>query len=230
MSGVAGRRAVAAVEARDVCKSYRGVDAEPVLALDHVSLRVEAGEMVAVMGPSGAGKSTLLNVLAGLDRADSGTIAIAGSDITGMSDRRLTALRRERIGFVFQGFNLLPQLTAAQNIVLPFELARRRPDPQRLDRLAKVLRISDRLSHRPGELSGGQQQRIAVARALLPAPDIVFADEPTGALDSHSSAELLGFLRDAVDREGQSVVLVTHEDSAAAYADRTIQVVDGRTR
>ncbi|MFT4286557.1 ABC transporter ATP-binding protein [Nocardioides sp.] len=220
--------AALAVEAAEVRKSYLSALGERVVALDGVDLTVARGEMVAIMGPSGSGKSTLLNVLAGLDRADQGRILIGGTDITRLSDRRLTRLRRTRVGFVFQGFNLLPQLTARQNIVLPLELARRRADTARLDELVAVLGLGDRLEHRPGELSGGQQQRVAVARALLPRPDIVFADEPTGALDSQSSAELLGFLRRAVDTEGQSVVLVTHDQDAARWADRIVRIADGR--
>ncbi|MCB4207286.1 ABC transporter ATP-binding protein [Arthrobacter sp. UM1] len=216
-----------ALAARDLTKAYGRGEAR-VTALDRVSLEIPSGTFTAVMGPSGSGKSTLLHCLAGLDAADSGSILVAGTEIVGLSDDALTALRRDRLGFVFQSFNLVPTLTAAENIALPFSLAGRAVPRGRLEALAERLGIAERLGHRPGELSGGQQQRAAIARALLGSPDVVFADEPTGALDSASSRAVLGLLRQIVDEDGRTLVMVTHDDAAASVADRVIRMRDGR--
>jgi putative ABC transport system ATP-binding protein len=199
-----------------------------VHALRDVSLELERGRFAAVMGPSGSGKSTLLHVLAGLDRPDDGSVRIDGTEIVGLDDRRLTDLRRDEIGFVFQAFNLLPVLTAEENVVLPLRLAGRDVDQAWIDRLIDTVGLGDRRTHRPAELSGGQQQRVAIARALASRPAVVFADEPTGNLDSGSSAEILELLRRSVDDFGQTVVMVTHDPAAAAVADRTITLADGR--
>ncbi|HEX6444856.1 MAG TPA: ABC transporter ATP-binding protein [Streptosporangiales bacterium] len=199
-----------------------------VRALDGVDVDVAAGTFTAIMGPSGSGKSTLMHCLAGLDRPSSGTVRIGDTDITRLKDKRLTLLRRDRIGFVFQSFNLLPMLTAQQNIVLPAELAGRRPDKEWLRQIVGVLGLADRLGHKPAQLSGGQQQRVACARALLGRPDVVFADEPTGNLDSRSGAEVLGFLRRSVREMNQTIVMVTHDPNAAAYADRVLLLADGQ--
>ncbi|MGH1563758.1 ABC transporter ATP-binding protein [Mumia sp. DW29H23] len=216
-----------AARARDLVKTYGRGQAQ-VRALDGVDLDVERARLTAIMGPSGSGKSTLMHCLAGLDTPTSGDVEVAGVELGDLDDNALTRFRREHVGFVFQAFNLLPTLTARQNILLPLDLAGRQPDLQRLDTLVEVLGLGDRLSHRPSELSGGQQQRVAIARALLPSPDVVFADEPTGNLDSRSSAEVLGFLRRSVDELGQTVVMVTHEPTAAAHADRAVLLRDGR--
>jgi putative ABC transport system ATP-binding protein len=205
-----------------------GTGETAVHALRDVSLELERGRFAAVMGPSGSGKSTLLHVLAGLDRPDDGSVLIDGQEVVGLDDKRLTDLRRDRIGFVFQAFNLLPVLTAEENIVLPLRLAGRDVDQSWIDRLIDTVGLDDRRTHRPAELSGGQQQRVAIARALASRPAVVFADEPTGNLDSHSSAEILDLLRHSVDGLGQTVVLVTHDPAAAAMADRTITLADGR--
>ncbi|MEU1315331.1 ABC transporter ATP-binding protein [Streptomyces tibetensis] len=197
-------------------------------ALDGVSLAFPAGTFTAVMGPSGSGKSTLLQCAAGLDRPTSGSVAVAGTELTGLSERRLTLLRRERVGFVFQAFNLLPSLTAEQNVALPLRLAGRRVPASRVRQALGQVGLADRARHRPAELSGGQQQRVALARALITRPDVLFGDEPTGTLDTRTGREVLGLLRDMVDREGQTVVMVTHDPVAAAYADRVIFLVDGR--
>ncbi|GIH12381.1 ABC transporter ATP-binding protein [Rugosimonospora africana] len=217
----------AAVSMNELVKVY-GTGDTAVRALDRVSVTFGAGEFTAIMGPSGSGKSTLMHCAAGLDTVSSGTVAIGSTQITGMSDKALTRLRRERVGFVFQSFNLLPTLTAAQNIRLPLELAGRRADRQWYDTVIDVLGIRSRLEHFPAQLSGGQQQRVACARALLPRPDVIFADEPTGNLDSRSGAEVLGFLRDSVRELGQTVVMVTHDPNAASYADRVVLLADGR--
>jgi putative ABC transport system ATP-binding protein len=217
----------AASAAVDLVKVY-GTGPTAVRALDGVTVGFERARFTAIMGPSGSGKSTLMHCLAGLDRVTSGQAMLGGTDLTRQPDRVLTKVRRERIGFVFQAFNLLPQLTAAQNITLPLDLAGRRPDPALYDHVVGVLGLGDRLRHRPSELSGGQQQRVALARALLARPDVVFADEPTGNLDSRTGAEVLAFLRSSVRELGQTVVMVTHDPGAAAYADRVVLLADGR--
>ncbi|MGW0227775.1 ABC transporter ATP-binding protein [Actinopolymorpha singaporensis] len=216
-----------AASAVDLVKTY-GSGPTAVRALDGVSLEFGTGQFTAIMGPSGSGKSTLMHCLAGLDAATSGSVVLGGTDLTKLSDRQLTVLRRERVGFVFQAFNLMPTLTAEQNITLPLELAGRRPDADWLATLVDVLGLGDRLRHRPSELSGGQQQRVAIARALASRPDVVFADEPTGNLDSRTGAEVLSFLRQSVREFGQTVVMVTHDPVAASYADRVVLVADGR--
>jgi putative ABC transport system ATP-binding protein len=205
-----------------------GTGEAAVRALDGVDVEIEERRFVAVMGPSGSGKSTLMHVLAGLDRPTSGTVEIAGTEITTLDDKALTVLRRDKIGFVFQAFNLLPVLTAEENILLPLSIAGREPDREWVDRLIDTVGLRDRLTHRPSELSGGQQQRVAVARALASRPAVIFADEPTGNLDSSSSREVLALLRHAVDEFGQTVVMVTHDADAAQIADETIEMADGR--
>jgi putative ABC transport system ATP-binding protein len=196
-------------------------------ALRGVSVSFAPGEFAAIMGPSGSGKSTLMHILAGLDRPTSGEVIIDGTPLGDLDDRRLTELRRDRIGFIFQAFNLLPVLTARENIVLPLEIAGRKPDEEWLERLIATMGIADRLTHRPSELSGGQQQRVAIARALASRPAVVFADEPTGNLDSAASEEVLRILRRSVDEFGQTVVMVTHENHAAGFADRVLDMADG---
>jgi putative ABC transport system ATP-binding protein len=218
---------MSAVTATDLVKVY-GTGDRAVRALDGVSATFTRGRFTAIMGPSGSGKSTFMHCLAGLDTVTSGRISIGDTEVTGLSDKALTAVRRDRIGFVFQAFNLLPQLTARQNITLPAELAGRTVDADLFEHVVAVLGIGDRLGHRPSELSGGQQQRVALARALSTRPDVIFADEPTGNLDSKSGAEVLGFLRDSVHRLGQTVVMVTHDPTAAGYADRVLVLGDGR--
>jgi putative ABC transport system ATP-binding protein len=218
---------MAAVAAVDLVKVYGHGDTA-VRALDGVTVGFGRAQFTAIMGPSGSGKSTLMHCLAGLDTATSGQALLGGTDLTVQSDKVLTKVRRERIGFVFQSFNLLPQLTAAQNITLPLELAGRKPDKGLFDHLTGVLGLTERLEHRPSELSGGQQQRVALARALVARPEVVFADEPTGNLDSRSGAEVLTFLRTSVRDLGQTVVMVTHDPGAAAYADRAVLLADGR--
>jgi putative ABC transport system ATP-binding protein len=218
---------VTAVQARAVVKVYgRGETA--VRALDGATLSIPVGQFTAVMGPSGSGKSTLMHALAGLDSIDGGQILIGDTEVTRLSERQRTLLRRDRIGFVFQSFNLIPTLTAAENIVLPLTLAGRRPDQAWIDELVATLGLADRLRHRPTELSGGQQQRVAVARALATRPEIVFADEPTGNLDSRAGDALLNFLSHAARDLAQTIVMVTHDPSAAAHADRVIFLADGR--
>jgi putative ABC transport system ATP-binding protein len=204
-----------------------GTGEAAVTALDDVSVQLNEGEFTAIMGPSGSGKSTLLHLLAGLDRPDVGEVYLGDTEITSLKDKALTLLRRDRIGFIFQSFNLLPTLTAAENIVLPMRIAGRRPDDHWVASIVDTVGLTGRLSHRPAELSGGQQQRVAAARALASRPQVVFADEPTGALDSTSSAQLLAFLRTAVTDLGQTVVMVTHDAAAASYADRVIFLADG---
>jgi putative ABC transport system ATP-binding protein len=193
-----------------------------------VTVDFHAGQFTAVMGPSGSGKSTLMHVAAGLDSVTSGTVLVGDTDLTTLKDKGLTQLRRDRVGFVFQQFNLIPTLTAAENITLPMRLAGRTPDQEWLDRVIEVVGLRDRLGHRPAELSGGQQQRVAVARALAGRPEVVFADEPTGNLDSRSGAEVLSFLRRSVDETEQTIVMVTHDPVAAAHADRVVFLADGR--
>jgi putative ABC transport system ATP-binding protein len=215
------------VTATDLHRIY-GTGEATVRALDGVDVAIGEQRFVAVMGPSGSGKSTLMHVLAGLDRPTSGTVQIAGTEVTTLDDKALTELRRDKIGFIFQAFNLLPVLTAEENILLPLSIAGRSPDREWVDRLIETVGLGDRLTHRPAELSGGQQQRVAVARALASRPAVIFADEPTGNLDSASSREVLGLLRHAVDEFGQTVVMVTHDSEAAAIADETIEMADGR--
>jgi putative ABC transport system ATP-binding protein len=216
-----------AVRADELVKVY-GEGETRVTAVDRVSVTFPAGEFTAIVGPSGSGKSTLMHLLAGLDTATSGSIRIGGAELTGLADRELTVLRRDRIGFVFQAFNLLPTLTAEQNILLPAELAGRRPDRHRLAQVATDLGLADRLHHYPAQLSGGQQQRAACARALMSRPDVVFADEPTGSLDTRTGAGVLQLLRRSVREWGQTVVMVTHDPVAAGYADRVVVLADGR--
>jgi len=215
-----------AAQAVNLQKTY-GTGQAAVRALADVSVTFERGQFTAVMGPSGSGKSTLMHCMAGLDRPTSGHAYVGGEDIGQLDDAGLTRLRRDRIGFVFQYFNLVPTLTAAENITLPADLAGRKADREWLDFLVKKLGVADRLTHRPAELSGGQQQRVACARALINKPDLVFADEPTGNLDSNASADLLAFLRWSVTESGQSIVMVTHDPRAAAYADRVVFLADG---
>jgi putative ABC transport system ATP-binding protein len=220
-----GARAL--VAARDVTRRY-GVDGDVcVKALRGVSLDVEAGKLTAVMGPSGSGKSTLMHILAGLDRPNEGEVTIAGTDITGLGDTDLTKLRRAHIGFIFQFFNLLPMLTAEENVVLPLKLAGEKPDREWVAELTTKVGLSERLKHRPAELSGGQQQRVAIARALVGRPTVMFADEPTGNLDSTTGGEILELLRESVTGLGQTTVMVTHDAHAAAIADRVLFLADG---
>jgi putative ABC transport system ATP-binding protein len=216
-----------AAHAIEVTKSY-GSGPAVVTALDRVSVAFGWGRFSAVMGPSGSGKSTLLHCLAGLEPVDEGEVGLDGVALAGLDERRLTRLRRDRVGFVFQAFNLLPTLTVAENIELPLAIAGRRPDRGFLDRVVDALGLRDRLRHKPAELSGGEQQRVAAARALATRPAVVFADEPTGNLDSRSGAELLGFLRRSVDELGQTVVMVTHDPMAAAHSDDVVFLADGR--
>jgi putative ABC transport system ATP-binding protein len=211
----------------DAVKVYGRGDNE-VRALDGVSVDFATGRFTAIMGPSGSGKSTLLHSVAGLDSLTSGTVLIGDTDITRLDDRKLTKLRRDRIGFIFQAFNLVPTLTAAENITLPGRLAGRKPDPAWFDHVVETVGLTHRLKHRPSELSGGQQQRVAVARALASRPEIIFADEPTGNLDSRTGAEILSFMRTAVREFGQTIVMVTHDPIAASYADRAVFLADGQ--
>ena len=214
------------VQAEDVTRRY-GQGATAVDALRGVSLAVTAGELVAVMGPSGSGKSTLMHILAGLDKPTSGSVSIAGTEITTLDDGKITHLRRKHIGFVFQFFNLLPMLTAEENVVLPLSIAGGKPESHWLEELLGETGLIDRRKHRPSELSGGQQQRVAIARALVTRPTIVFADEPTGNLDSKTGGEILELLRQSVNAYGQTTVMVTHEPRAAAIADRVLFLADG---
>jgi putative ABC transport system ATP-binding protein len=215
------------VAAREISRRY-GEGDTAVDALRGVSLDVSQGQLTAVMGPSGSGKSTLMHILAGLDRPTSGEVSIAGTSIGELGDTELTKLRREHIGFIFQFFNLLPMLTAEENIVLPLELAGRKLDKEWVDEVIGKVGLSDRREHRPSELSGGQQQRVAIARALISRPTVMFADEPTGNLDSHTSAEILQLLRESVSAYGQTTVAVTHDANVAAIADRVLFLADGR--
>lgn len=216
-----------AARARALTKRYGDGDTA-VIALDDVDLDIPVGQFTAVMGPSGSGKSTLMHCMAGLDAVTSGSIQLGDVDLATCSDKQLTLLRREQVGFVFQSFNLIPTLNALENITLPLDIAGRAVDPEWLDRIVDTVGLRDRLTHRPSELSGGQQQRVAAARALITKPRIIFADEPTGNLDSNASEEVLGFLRASVDEFGQTIVMVTHEPTAAAYADRVVFLADGR--
>ncbi|MEV6523483.1 ABC transporter ATP-binding protein [Longispora sp. NPDC051575] len=217
----------AAVAAIGLSKQY-GVGEAAVVALDAVSLEFGAGQFTAIMGPSGSGKSTLMHCLAGLDRPSAGTVRIGDADVTRLDDKKLTLLRRDHVGFVFQKFNLLPALTAAENIMLPISIAGGKADAKWFSQVVAAVGIADRLGHRPSELSGGQQQRVAVARALITKPLVIFADEPTGNLDSRSGAEVLRLLREAVDTLGQTVIMVTHDPMAASSADRVVFLADGR--
>jgi len=219
--------ATAAARAEGLTKIYGEGDAA-VRALDDVSVAFEARRFTAIMGPSGSGKSTLLHCMAGLDTPTDGRVLIGDVDLTTLSERELTLLRREKVGFVFQTFNLVPTLTAAENITLPIDISGDRPDRAWFDQVVDTVGLRDRLHHRPSQLSGGQQQRVAGARALMSRPEIVYADEPTGNLDSRSGAELLAFLRSAVDDHGQTIVMVTHDASAASHADRIVFLGDGR--
>jgi putative ABC transport system ATP-binding protein len=216
----------AAVEARDLARVY-GEGTTAVEALRGVDIDVRSGELVAVMGPSGSGKSTLMHILAGLDTPTAGTVTIAGTEITGLDDSALTRLRRRHIGFVFQFFNLLPMLSAEENVLLPLSIAGEKPDRAWLDELLGKMGLDKRRSHRPAELSGGEQQRVAIARSLVSRPTILFADEPTGNLDSKTGGEILDLIRDSVDSYGQTTVMVTHEPRAASTADRILFLSDG---
>ncbi|MFD9816870.1 ABC transporter ATP-binding protein [Streptomyces sp. NPDC059080] len=220
MSGVAARAA-------DLSKIY-GEGETRVVALDSVSVEFGTGQFTAIMGPSGSGKSTLMHCMAGLDTLSSGSVRIGDVELASLGEKKLTRLRRDKIGFVFQAFNLLPTLTAAENITLPMDIAGRKPDPQWMNAVIETVGLSGRLTHRPSQLSGGQQQRVAVARALVARPEIIFADEPTGNLDSRSGAEILGFLQESVRAMGQTIVMVTHDPVAAGYADRVVFLADGR--
>ena len=215
------------VTATDLTRRY-GEGDTAVDALRGVSLEVASGQLTAIMGPSGSGKSTLMHILAGLDKPSSGSVAIGGEDITTMNDKQLTKLRRRHIGFVFQQFNLLPTLSAEENILLPLSIAGRKPDKVDLEALIARVGLQERRGHRPSELSGGQQQRVAIARALISRPTVLFADEPTGNLDSASGAEILALLREAVELDGQTTLMVTHDPLAAAAADRVVFIADGR--
>ncbi|MFE3153086.1 ABC transporter ATP-binding protein [Streptomyces sp. NPDC059218] len=225
----APRRSAApfAASTSDLSKVYGSGDTQ-VVALDRVSISFEEGEFTAIMGPSGSGKSTLMHCVAGLDSASSGSVRIGTTELSRLNDRQLTELRRDRIGFIFQAFNLLPTLTAVENITLPTDIAGREIDQRWLETVVNMVGLSGRLDHRPSQLSGGQQQRVAVARALASRPAIVFGDEPTGNLDSRAGAEVLGFLRESVRQLGQTVVMVTHDPVAAGYADRVVFLTDGR--
>ena len=217
----------AAARAEALTKVYGEGDTR-VVALDAVDVELEQGRFTAIMGPSGSGKSTLMHCVAGLDAVTSGQVWIGGTEITGLGDKALTRLRRDAVGFVFQAFNLVPTLTAQENITLPLDIAGRDVDQEWFDTVVDTVGLRDRLGHRPSELSGGQQQRVACARALASRPQVVFADEPTGNLDSKSGAEVLGFLRRSVDEFGQTIAMVTHDPGAASYADRVIFLADGR--
>jgi putative ABC transport system ATP-binding protein len=214
------------VEARELTRRY-GEGSTAVDALRGVSLDIDAGKLVAVMGPSGSGKSTLMHTLAGLDKPTSGTVVIAGTEITGLGDAKLTLLRRKHIGFVFQFFNLLPMLNAQENILLPLSIAGDRPDDEWLEELLRKTGLADRRTHRPSELSGGEQQRVAIARSLITRPTILLADEPTGNLDSKTGSEILELLRDSADAYGQTIVMVTHDARVASIADRILLLADG---
>ncbi len=216
-----------AARAQDAFKIYGEGEAK-VRALDGVTVEFRTSRMTAIMGPSGSGKSTLLHCLAGLDRLTSGAIFLGDIEISACNEKELTLIRRDKLGFVFQSYNLIPTLDALENMTLPMSLAGTKPDPEWLDTVIDTVRLRDRLAHRPSELSGGQQQRVAVGRALLSRPEIVFADEPTGNLDSRSSGEILSFMRNAVDEFGQTIVMVTHDPTAASHADRVVFLADGR--
>jgi len=227
MTAVAPPQSRVAARAVELVKVY-GQKEAAVRALDRVSVGFAAQRFSAIMGPSGSGKSTLMHCLAGLDSVTGGQVYIGDTEVTALADKALTTLRRDRVGFIFQAYNLVPTLTAAENITLPLDLAGRKPDKGWLDQVIDIMGLRDRLSHRPTELSGGQQQRVAAARALASRPEIVFADEPTGNLDSRASAEILGFLQRSVRQFGQTIVMVTHDPVAASYADRVVFLGDGR--
>ena len=227
MTATVARDPQAAARANDVWKVYGSGEAQ-VMALRGVSAEFERGRFTAIMGPSGSGKSTLMHCLAGLDSVTRGETWIGDTRITGLGDAGLTNLRRDKIGFIFQQFNLLPTLTAKENILLPLSIAGRKPDPAWYDTVIKTVGLGDRLGHRPTQLSGGQQQRVACARALVAQPEVIFADEPTGNLDSRSGAEVLGFLRNSVREHGQTIIMVTHDPVAASYADRVVFLADGQ--
>ena len=210
----------------DLTKVYGSKDNE-VMALDHVNVEFKRGEMTAIMGPSGSGKSTLMHCMAGLDTPSSGKVIVEGLEVSSMNQKQLTDLRREQIGFIFQSFNLVPTLSAEENILLPLQIAKRPIDREWFNQVVKVVGLEKRLTHRPSQLSGGQQQRVACARAIMARPSVIFADEPTGNLDSRSSREVLGFLRDSVRDYGQSIVMVTHDPRAASFADRVLVLADG---
>ncbi|MGH3240948.1 MAG: ABC transporter ATP-binding protein, partial [Spirillospora sp.] len=216
-----------AARTQQIAKVYGRGDAQ-VVALDGVTVGIPRGRFTAIMGPSGSGKSTLMHCMAGLDSVDSGAVFIGDTELSRLKDKQLTRLRRDKVGFIFQAFNLVPTLTALENITLPMDIAGRRPEKEWLDAVIDTVGLRPRLKHRPSELSGGQQQRVACARALAARPEIIFADEPTGNLDSRSGAEVLGFLRDSVRRMGQTIVMVTHDPSAAAYADQVLFLTDGQ--
>ncbi|WP_030422163.1 ABC transporter ATP-binding protein [Streptomyces sp. NRRL F-5065] len=226
-ASLADRSTTVAARATELSKIY-GQGETRVVALDRVSVDFRQAEFTAIMGPSGSGKSTLMHCVAGLDTFSSGSVRIGDTELGSLKDKQLTRLRRDKIGFIFQAFNLLPTLTALENITLPMDIAGRRPDREWLDSVIGMVGLADRLGHRPSQLSGGQQQRVAVARALASRPEIIFGDEPTGNLDSRSGAEVLGFLRNSVRQMGQTVVMVTHDPVAAAYADRVVFLADGR--
>ncbi|MFF6995561.1 ABC transporter ATP-binding protein [Streptomyces sp. NPDC008313] len=223
----ADRATAVAARATELSKVY-GQGETQVVALDRVSVDFRRAEFTAIMGPSGSGKSTLMHCVAGLDTFSSGSVRIGDTELGSLKDKQLTRLRRDKIGFIFQAFNLLPTLNALENITLPMDIAGRKPDQEWLDTVIRMVGLADRLRHRPSQLSGGQQQRVAVARALASRPDIVFGDEPTGNLDSRAGAEVLGFLRNSVRELGQTVVMVTHDPVAASYADRVVFLADGR--
>jgi putative ABC transport system ATP-binding protein len=211
----------------DLTKTYGDADNQ-VVALDHVSVEFQRGKMTAIMGPSGSGKSTLMHCMAGLDQPTSGEVFVEGLEVSAMNQKRLTDLRREQIGFIFQSFNLVPTLSAEENILLPLQIAKKPIDRAWFDQVVKVVGLEQRLTHRPSQLSGGQQQRVACARAMMARPSVIFADEPTGNLDSHSGHEVLGFLKQSVRDYGQSIVMVTHDPRAASYADRVVVLADGQ--
>ncbi|MDQ6854643.1 MAG: ABC transporter ATP-binding protein [Actinomycetota bacterium] len=219
--------ATVAARAEEVTKVYGSGEAA-VRALDNITVEFAESRYTAIMGPSGSGKSTLLHCLAGLDRVTAGRVVLGDIEISSVSEKQLTVVRRDKIGFVFQSYNLIPTLNAIENITLPLALAGRKPNKEWLDRVISTVGLADRLSHRPSELSGGQQQRVAVARALVSRPQVIFADEPTGNLDSKASAEILGFMRQAVSNLGQTIVMVTHDPIAAGYADRVVFLADGK--
>ncbi|MET7298665.1 ABC transporter ATP-binding protein [Embleya sp. NPDC005575] len=225
-AGIETNSALAAV-ATDLTKVY-GTGETRVIALDGVSVGFRRAEYTAIMGPSGSGKSTLMHCIAGLDSISAGSVRLGDVELSSLNDKQLTLLRREKVGFVFQSFNLLPTLTALENITLPMDIAGVKPDRAWLDNVIETVDLRNRLNHRPSELSGGQQQRVACARALASKPEIIFADEPTGNLDSHSGAEVLGFLRRSVRESGQTIVMVTHDPNAASYADRVLFLADGK--